>query len=109
MDCDRLVLAQWTPQAADDTVEMIATGNARIRGSQFNANSERISYFQGTGQVVMEAPDRSNAEIWFNQPGRANQGHLIAKTITYNVDSGEYQVQQMQQIDYSQQGPIGKQ
>lgn len=106
MDCDKLALAQWTPQDSEPTVEMVATGNARIRGGQFNANAERISYFQGTGQVIIQAPSRSNAEIWFKQPGKTNKGHLIAKTITYNVDSGEYEVQEMKQIEYSQQGPV---
>lgn len=106
LDCDHLLLAQWTPRSSEPTVEMIATGNSRVKGGQFNANAERISYYQGTGQVVIEAPTRSNAEIWFKRPGQTSKGHLIAKTITYNVDSGEYQVQEMKQIEYSQQGPL---
>lgn len=108
LDCNQLVLAQWTPQASGPTMEMIASGNARVAGSQFNATAERISYYQANGQVVMEAPNRSNAEIWFNNPGTSNKGHMVAKTITYNLDSGECQVQQMQQMEYSQQGPLRK-
>ncbi len=106
MDCENLEIAEWTPQDSEPTIEMVATGNARIRGGQFNANAERVSYYQGTGQVIVQAPSRSNAEIWFKQPGKSNKGHLIAKTITYNIDSGEYEVQEMKQIDYSQQGPL---
>jgi hypothetical protein len=106
MDCDQLVLAQWTPQSSGPTVEMIATGHARVQGSRFRATADRISYHQGNSQVVIEAPSRSNAEIWFNDPARSNQGHLIARTITYNIQTGEYKVQEMRQIDYSQQGPL---
>ena len=106
MDCDNLVLAQWTPQSGEPTLEMTATGNARIRGSQFDASAERISYTQMTNLLVIEAPNRSNAELRFSRPGQTNRGLMVAKTITYNLVTGETQVQEMKQMDYSQQGSL---
>ncbi|MGI9518141.1 MAG: LptA/OstA family protein [Pirellulaceae bacterium] len=106
LDCEELVLVQWAPQQSEPTVEMIATGNARVKGHQFDSAAERISYIQSTGIVTIEAPNRGNAELWFEEPGQSNRGHLIAKTITYNLATGGYEVQMMKQLDYSQQGRI---
>ena len=106
LDCEDLVLVQWTPRQSEPTVEMIATGNARVKGHQFDSSAERISYIQSTGIVTVEAPNRGNAELWFEQPGQSNRGHLIAKTITYNLATGGYEVQEFKQLNYSQQGRI---
>ena len=57
MDCEQLLLSQWTPQGSKPTIDMTATGNARIRGNQFHATAERISYYQANAQVVMDAPN----------------------------------------------------
>ncbi len=103
LDCDELVLAQWTPGGGNPVVDMTATGNARVKGSQFDATAERISYFEGNGLVTVEAPTRGDAEFWFQQPDRPNRGHLIAKRIVYNLTTGTYEVDQMKQMDYSQE------
>jgi hypothetical protein len=101
LDCEDLVLAQWTPQGREPTVDLTATGDARVKSNQFEATAERISYFEGTGLVTMEAPSRGDAEFWFNKPDQASRGHLIAKRIKYNLATGTYEVDQMKQMDYS--------
>ncbi len=106
LDCEDLVLVQWTPQQAEPTVELIATGNARVKGHQFDGSAERISYIQSSGRVTIEAPTRANAELWFRQPGQNNRAHLVAKTITYDLETGAYEVQEYKQMDYSQEGRI---
>jgi len=109
MDCDLLTLDQWTPHGSETTVDMVATGNARISGNQFRATAERISFSQSNVLVVLDAPIRANVEIWFADPRGGSTGHAIAKTVTYNIETGECQWQQGKQIDYSQNGsPFGK-
>ena len=63
MDCQQLTLAQWTPQGSKPVIEMVATGNSRVKGGQFDAIAERISYTEANGQVTIEAPSRGNAEL----------------------------------------------
>ncbi len=106
MDCDLLTLDQWTPQGSKPTIDMVATGNARINGSQFKATAERISFSQSNVLVVLDAPIRANVEIWYADPRGGTNGHAIAKTVTYNIETGECQWQEGKQIDYSQQGPL---
>ncbi|MDG2012681.1 MAG: hypothetical protein P8J33_04200, partial [Pirellulaceae bacterium] len=106
MDCDLLTLDQWTPQGSKPTIDMLATGNARINGSQFKATAERISFSQSNVLVVLDAPIRANVEIWYANPRGGTNGHAIAKTVTYNIETGECQWQEGKQIDYSQQGPL---
>lgn len=109
MDCDLLTLDQWTPHGSETTVDMVATGNARISGNQFRATAERISFSQSNVLVVLDAPIRANVEIWFADPHGGATGHAIAKTVTYNIETGECQWQQGKQIDYRQNGsPFGK-
>jgi lipopolysaccharide export system protein LptA len=102
LDCDELVLVQWSPRGGDPVVDMTATGNARVKGSQFDATAERISYFEGNGLVTVEAPERGDAEFWFQKPDQTDRGHLIARRIVYNLATGTYEVDQMKQLDYSQ-------
>ncbi len=107
LDCQQLVLAQWSPgDGVESNVEMIATGEARAKGNQFEATAERISYNQQNDQIVIEAPRRANAELWFQRPGQSNRGHLIAKKILYWMSDGTFEVQESKQIDYSQNEPI---
>ncbi len=101
LDCDQLEMAQWAPAGGAPVADLTATGSARVRGSQFNATAERISYFEGNGLVTIEAPSRGDAEFWFNRPGQTGRGHLIARRIIYNVETETYEVDQMKQIDYS--------
>ncbi len=101
LDCEQLELAQWAPAGGPPVVDLTATGNARARGNQFDATAERISYFEGNGLVTIEAPTRGDAEFWFNRPGQSSRGHLIAKRIVYNLETGTYEVDQMKQIDYN--------
>ena len=108
MDCDLLTLDQWTPHGSETTVDMVATGNARISGNQFRATAERISFSQSNVLVVLDAPVRANVEIWFADPRGGSTGHAIAKTVTYNIETGECQWQQGKQIDYSQNGSLNR-
>ncbi len=100
LDCDELDLVQWTPAGREPVVDMTASGNARIKGSQFDANAERVSYFEGNNVVTVEAPTRGDAEFWFERPGQSGRGHLVAKRIIYNLESGRWEVDQMKQMNY---------
>lgn len=101
LDCQRLELAQWSPDGGPLVMDLRATGNARAEGSQFDAEAERISYFEGNGLVTIEAPERGNARFRFNRPGQTGRGSLTAKRVYYNLASDTWEVDQMQQIEYS--------
>ncbi len=109
LDCDQLVLAQWTSSSeTEPNVEMIATGDARAKGSQFEAVAERISYDQRADRVVVEAPTRGNAELWSQRRGQSKRDHLVAQKILYRLADGTFEVQKAKQIEYSQQEPVRK-
>jgi hypothetical protein len=102
LDCDNLQIAQWTPVGSKPVVDLTASGNARVRGNQFDAVAERISYFEKNGLVTVEAPSRGEAELWFRKPGESRQAHLVARKIVYNIVTGTYEVDQMKKMDYSE-------
>ncbi len=102
LDCDHLQVAQWTPVGSKPVVDLTASGNARVRGNQFDAVAERISYFEKNGLVTVEAPARGEAELWFRKPGESRQAHLVARKIVYNLVTGTYEVDQMKKMDYSE-------
>jgi hypothetical protein len=109
LDCDELDLVQWTPAGREPVIDLTATGNARVKGSQFDADAERISYFEGNNVVTVEAPTRGDAELLFErpaqpgQPAQSGRGRLVAKRIVYNLATGTWEVDQMRQMDYEDQ------
>ena len=87
MTCEKLLLAQWAPRAAEKkTSEMIATGNAHIFSDTFEAIADRVSYSQATDVLVIVGSSRNDANLKFKQaPNDKDPTQLVASKITYRI------------------------
>jgi hypothetical protein len=79
LSSDHLALAQMGPATAGDeaAVELIATGNASVEGSNFTARGNRISYARAKELLILQGDGRNDAEFWrkgSTHPDAAAQG-----------------------------------
>ncbi|MFM7740878.1 MAG: hypothetical protein ACKO9H_15850, partial [Planctomycetota bacterium] len=84
ISCEQVQIVQWTPRGSElPTTEVLATRNARIVGSNFEATAERLSYNERSDLLVMEGDGRQDANLWFQQKPGAQRDHLVAGKILY--------------------------
>ena len=97
--CEHAQLAQWDPQAADKpSSELIATGNAHITSSKFEATADRVSYSQLNDMLVVEGTPRSDANLWFRRNPAARPDHLVAGKILYRLSDQWTEVQNVRNV-----------
>ncbi len=97
--CQQVQLAQWNPQASGKpSNEMIATGNAHITSSQFEATADRVSYSQANDMLVVEGTPRSDANLWFRRNPAARPDHLVAGKILYRLSDQWTEVQNVRNV-----------
>lgn len=99
--CEQMKIAQWTPRnSTEATNELIATGNAHISSSTFEATADRVSYNRSTDILVVEGTPRSDAHLWFKQTPNARQrDHLVAGKILYRVSDQWTEVQGVRNVN----------
>jgi len=97
--CEQVQLAQWTPQSSDKpSNEMVATGNAHIINSKFEATADRVSYSQANDMLVVEGTTRSDANLWFRRNPTARPDHLVAGKILYRLSDQWTEVQNVRNV-----------
>jgi hypothetical protein len=97
--CERATLAQWNPQSsAKPSNEIMATGNAHIVSSRFEATADRVSYSQANDMLVVEGTPRSDANLWFRQTPTARPNHLVAGKILYRLSDQWTEVQNVRNV-----------
>ncbi len=98
--CDQLKLAQWTQRnATKPTQELLASGNAHIIGTAFEATADRINYNQATDMLVVEGTPRSDANLWFKPtPDARQRDHLVAGKILYRLSDQWTEIQSVKNI-----------
>ncbi len=82
---DQVEISQWTPRGQEQsTVELIATGNARLRGETFEALAYRLSYNQRSDILEIEGGERDDAQLRY-QPDKHKRDRveLAAQKIRY--------------------------
>ena len=91
--CEQLKMVQWTPRnSSKASKEMLATGNAHIISSKFEATADRVSYSEANDSLVIEGTARSAAQLW-SRPPAGSVKHLVAEKILYRVSDQSYDVQ----------------
>ena len=97
--CQQVQLAQWNPQSSDKpSNEMVATGNAHIISSKFEATADRVSYSQANDMLVVEGTTRSDANLWFRRNPAARPDHLVAGKILYRLSDQWTEVQNVRNV-----------
>ena len=97
--CQQVQLAQWNPQSSNKpSNEMVASGNAHIISSKFEATADRVSYSQANDMLVVEGTTRSNANLWFRRNPTARPDHLVAGKILYRLSDQWTEVQNLSLI-----------
>lgn len=97
--CQQVQLAQWNPQSSNKpSNEMVASGNAHIISSKFEATADRVSYSQANDMLVVEGTTRSNANLWFRRNPTARPDHLVAGKILYRLSDQWTEVQNVRNL-----------
>lgn len=103
ISCDQVQIVQWTPRGSDQpTTEVLATSNARIVGSNFEATAERLSYNERTDLLVIEGDSRQDANLWFQQQPGAKRDHLVAGKILYRPGDQWTQIEKVRNATFNQ-------
>lgn len=97
--CQQVQLAQWNPQSSNKpSNEMVASGNAHIISSKFEATADRVSYSQANDMLVVEGTTRSDANLWFRRNPTARPDHLVAGKILYRLSDQWTEVQNVRNL-----------
>ena len=97
--CQQVQLAQWNPQSSNKpSNEMVASGNAHIISSKFEATADRVSYSQANDMLVVEGTPRSDANLWFRRNPAARPDHLVAGKILYRLSDQWTEVQNVRNL-----------
>lgn len=103
ISCEQVQIVQWTPRGSDQpTTEVLATRNARIVGSNFEATAERLSYNERSDLLVMEGDGRQDANLWFQQKPGAQRDHLVAGKILYRPGDQWTQIEKVRNATINQ-------
>ena len=97
--CEQVQLAQWNPQSSNKpSNEIVASGNAHIINSKFEATADRVSYSQANDMLVVEGTPRSDANLWFRRNPAARPDHLVAGKILYRLSDQWTEVQNVRNV-----------
>ncbi len=103
ISCEQVQIVQWTPRGSEQpTTEVLATRNARIVGSNFEATAERLSYNERTDVLVIEGDTRQDANLWFQQRPGAQRDHLVAGKILYRPSDQWTQIEKVRNATINQ-------
>lgn len=103
ISCEQVQIVQWTPRGSElPTTEVLATRNARIVGSNFEATAERLSYNERSDLLVMEGDGRQDANLWFQQKPGAQRDHLVAGKILYRPGDQWTQIEKVRNATFNQ-------
>jgi hypothetical protein len=103
INCEQVQIVQWTPRGTDQpTTEVLATRNARIVGSNFEATAERLSYNERSDLLVIEGDGRQDANLWFQQKPGAQRDHLVAGKILYRPGDQWTQIEKVRNATINQ-------
>ncbi|MFI4876114.1 MAG: hypothetical protein ACIALR_12275, partial [Blastopirellula sp. JB062] len=84
LTCEELSIAQIdSPGNANAAIEMMAVGNANVRGRLYSATGERFTYATEKGMLVLHGSGRSMAKLSFQQQLGAPRQNASAETIRF--------------------------
>ncbi|EAQ82528.1 hypothetical protein [Blastopirellula marina] len=84
LTCEELTIAQIkSPGGAAESIEMMAVGNANVRGRLFSATGERFTYSNSKEMIVLHGSGRSAAQLSYQQQLGAPRQTASAGTIHF--------------------------
>jgi len=87
----RLAVADMRDVVGDENaIEVEATGNAQIRGNQFAATGNRVSYVRAKDQLVMEGDARTKSTLEFQRQAGAAWQKLSAARILFYPETSQF-------------------
>jgi predicted transcriptional regulator len=99
--CQRLQLVQMpSPTGGDPGVEVEATGNVSIEGSQFTARGARASYSRQKELLILEGDGRTQAVLYMQEKAGTAPDVIPAKKIMYWPKLHRYRLGGSQSIQF---------
>ncbi len=87
----RLAAADMRAVVGDQhAIEIEATGNAFIRGRQFSASGDRVSYIKAKDQLVIEGDGRTKSTLEFQRQSGAAWQKLSAEKILFYPQTSQF-------------------
>ena len=95
--CDELTTVQVPAPGGRGTVELEASGNIVIHGSQYTARASRMTYTQAKELVVLEGNPRTEAQLFLGDQAQPTQaGRILYWPKTRQVQVNDLRSFQMQ-------------
>jgi hypothetical protein len=99
LTCDQMQIAEMPGDAAGKRfIELVASGNTDVEGTDFRALATRITYSAAKEQLVLEGDGRRDAELYTT----SNSGALKARKIHYWRRTGRVSIDNLKSVDLNQ-------
>ncbi len=95
------------PSDSEDAIEINATGNAHIRGRQFAATGDRVSYIDQKGQLVLKGDGRTKSTLEFQRQEGTPWQKLSANTILFVPETRQFALDDFE-VELNVQGLTSK-
>ncbi|HND52105.1 MAG TPA: hypothetical protein PLV92_06905, partial [Pirellulaceae bacterium] len=102
LTCQRVAISQPPSAptvAGQPAIELEATGNALVEGRRFAARAARISFSQAKDLLIFAGDGRTDAEFWKKPRGGKLKPDAIARTIFYNRQTGDVEIDKGKYFD----------
>ena len=100
---DELTVTQMTtPLDGTKSMELVAQGNVRVKGSTFNAWGHRMTYDQAKDLLILEGTGRADAELFYQERvGAPTQSAKMGK-IRFRPSTNQVQIDDGRSVEFSQ-------
>ena len=113
LSCRQMTVTQMQAGQDQKWFELLAEGNTVVEGETFTANSQRMTYTEDKGLLVLEGTPRTVAELWRQEKVGSKVSRAAARKIMFWVDTNRIEVDGVEFLDLSQlpraPGPKGQQ
>lgn len=105
MVCQHVRIVRWTPSGSESAMtELLATGDAVIQSSTFEARGTRVSYNQQSDMLILEGDSRTEANLWHASKPGAPRDHLVAGKIFYRPGDQWTQIEKVRSATINRNG-----
>jgi len=102
LSCRQLTVTQMQAGQDQKWFELVADGNTVVEGQTFTANSQRMTYTEDKGLLVLEGTPRTAAELWRQEKIGSKVSRAAARKIMFWVDTNRIEVDGAEFLDLSQ-------
>lgn len=100
LTCQDLLVSEMPTSTPDETaIELMASGNAVIESSSFDARGERMKYAQQKDLLIIEGNQYDEAVLYHEQYPGAEPTRIPGRRITFRPEANEQGIEGVRELD----------